>query len=214
MLGVDTDRVTVELVSNGGAFGGKEDMSNQAQTALAAWLLGRPVKCTLSREESLLMHAKRHPIELEYWAGCDADGRLTALKVRGDRRLRRLRERRDEGARAGGRPRQRARTACRRIDVEAIAVRTNNPVCGAFRGFGANQAQFAMEGVLDRLAEQVGISGWEIRKRNVIQPGDDVGPRPDHGRRLPRRRGVPRRDQAAVRRGDRRRARRSGSGSG
>ena len=92
VLGVDNDRVTVELVSNGGAFGGKEDMSNQAQTALAAWLLDRPVKCTLSREESLLIHAKRHPIRLEYWAGCDADGQLTALRVRmiGDsRRLRR-----------------------------------------------------------------------------------------------------------------------------
>ena len=56
--------ITVELVSNGGAFGGKEDMANQAQTALAAWLLQRPVKCTLSREESLLMHAKRHPIRM------------------------------------------------------------------------------------------------------------------------------------------------------
>ena len=62
------------------------------------------------------------------------------------------------------------------IDVESVAVRTNNPICGAFRGFGANQAQFAMEGCLDRLAEQVGISGWEIRKRNVIQPGQVWGP--------------------------------------
>ncbi len=69
----------VELVSNGGAFGGKEDMSNQAHASLAAWLLDRPVKCTLSREESFRVHAKRHPIRLEYWAGCDArrrdDGR-------------------------------------------------------------------------------------------------------------------------------------------
>ena len=74
VLGVDRDRVTVELVSNGGAFGGKEDMANQAQTALAAWLLDRPVKCTLSREESFRIHPKRHPITLEYRAGCDADG--------------------------------------------------------------------------------------------------------------------------------------------
>ena len=73
VLGLDSDRVTVELVSNGGAFGGKEDMSNQAQTSLAAWLLGRPVRCTLSREESLLMHPKRHPIRMAYRAGCDAD---------------------------------------------------------------------------------------------------------------------------------------------
>ena len=69
VLGVDTSTVTVELVSNGGAFGGKEDMSNQAQTALAAHLLEKPVRCTLSREESLLMHAKRHPIQMKYKAG-------------------------------------------------------------------------------------------------------------------------------------------------
>jgi aldehyde oxidoreductase len=175
VLGVDPARVTVELVSNGGAFGGKEDMSNQAQTALAAWLLGRPVKCTLSREESLRMHAKRHPIELEYWAGCDADGRLTALKVRGIG---------DSGAYAsvGMKVLERAAGhACgayrwQSLDIETIAVRTNNLVCGAFRGFGANQAQFALEGVLDRLAEQVGITGWEIRKRNVIRSGDEWGP--------------------------------------
>ena len=175
VLDVDPAQVTVELVSNGGAFGGKEDMSNQAQTALAAWMLGQPVKCTLSREESLRMHAKRHPIELEYWAGCDADGRLTALKVRGIG---------DSGAYAsvGMKVLERAAGhACgpyrwQALDIETIAVRTNNLVCGAFRGFGANQAQFAMEGVLDRLAEQVGISGWEIRKRNVVRPGDEWGP--------------------------------------
>ncbi|MEY2957534.1 MAG: hypothetical protein RLZZ01_102 [Actinomycetota bacterium] len=175
VLDVDRSRITVELVSNGGAFGGKEDMSNQAQTALAAWLLGRPVKCTLSREESFRIHAKRHPIRLEYSAGCDADGRLTALRVRGIG---------DSGAYAsvGMKVLERAAGhACgpyrwEAIDVETIAVRTNNLVCGAFRGFGANQAQFAMEGVLDRLAEQVGISGWEIRKRNVIRPGEVWGP--------------------------------------
>ena len=175
MLAVDTSRVTVELVSNGGAFGGKEDMSNQAHASLAAWLLGRPVKCTLSREESFRIHAKRHPITLEYAAGCDAEGRLTALKVRAIG---------DSGAYAsvGMKVLERAAGhACGpyrwdALDIEATAVRTNNLVCGAFRGFGANQAQFAMEGVLDRLAEQVGISGWEIRKRNVIRPGDEWGP--------------------------------------
>ncbi len=175
VLALDHDRVTVELVSNGGAFGGKEDMSNQAHASLAAWLLDRPVKCTLSREESLRMHAKRHPIRLEYWAGCDATGHLTALKVRGVG---------DSGAYAsvGMKVLERAAGhACgpyrwEAIDIETVAVRTNNLVCGAFRGFGANQAQFAMEGVLDRLATQVGISNWEIRKRNVIRPGDEWGP--------------------------------------
>ena len=175
VLGLDTDRVTVELVSNGGAFGGKEDMSNQAQTSLAAWLLGRPVRCTLSREESLLMHPKRHPIRMAYRAGCDADGRLTGLWVRmiGDS---------GPYASVGMKVLERAAGHASgpyvvpNINVESTAVRTNNPVCGAFRGFGANQAQFAMEGVMDRLAAAVGISGWEMRSRNVIKPGSVWGP--------------------------------------
>ena len=175
VLGLDSDRVTVELVSNGGAFGGKEDMSNQAQTSLAAWLLGRPVRCTLSREESLLMHPKRHPIRMAYRAGCDADGRLTGLWARmiGDS---------GPYASVGMKVLERAAGHASgpyvvpNIDVESTAVRTNNPVCGAFRGFGANQAQFAMEGVMDRLAAAVGISGWEMRSRNVIEPGSVWGP--------------------------------------
>ena len=175
VLGVDTDRVVVELVSNGGAFGGKEDMANQAQTALAAWLLDRPVKCTVSREESFRIHSKRHPIRLEYWAGCDADGMLTAVRVRAVG---------DSGAYASVGMKVLERAAGHAtgpyhvpaVDVESIAARTNNLLCGAFRGFGANQAQFAMDGVLDRLAEAVGISGWEIRKRNVIRPGALWGP--------------------------------------
>ena len=175
VLGIDCDLVTAELVSNGGAFGGKEDMSNQAQTALAAHLLGRPVRCTLSREESLLMHPKRHPIRMAYRAGCDADGHLMALWVRmiGDS---------GPYASVGMKVLERAAGhasgpyVVSAIDVEATAVRTNNPVCGAFRGFGANQAQFAMEGVMDRLAEKVGISGWEIRSRNVVGPGVVWGP--------------------------------------
>ncbi|MDG2427058.1 MAG: molybdopterin-dependent oxidoreductase [Acidimicrobiales bacterium] len=175
VLDVPTEQITVELVSNGGAFGGKEDMSNQAHTALAAWVTGQPVRCTLSREESLLMHPKRHPIRMAYRAGCDQDGLLTGLWVRmiGDS---------GPYASVGMKVLERAAGHASgpyvlpTIDVEATAVRTNSPVCGAFRGFGANQAQFAMEGVLDRLAEKVGISGWEIRSRNVITPGKVWGP--------------------------------------
>jgi xanthine dehydrogenase molybdenum-binding subunit len=175
VLGIAETQVVVEQVSNGGAFGGKEDMSNQAQTALAAFLLGRPVKCTLSREESFLVHPKRHPIRLEYWAGCDADGLLSALKVRmiGDS---------GPYASVGMKVLERAAGHASgpyvvpAIDVESVAVRTNNPVCGAFRGFGANQAQFAMEGVMDRLAAQAGITGIEIRRRNAIRPGCVWGP--------------------------------------
>ena len=175
VLAVDTDVVTVELVSNGGAFGGKEDMSNQPHVALAAWMLDRPVKCTLSREESFRIHAKRHPVRLEYWAGCDADGVLTAVRVRAVG---------DSGAYASVGMKVLERAAGHAtgpyhvpsVDVESIAARTNNLLCGAFRGFGANQAQFAMDGVMDRLAAAVGISGWEMRKRNVIRPGVLWGP--------------------------------------
>jgi xanthine dehydrogenase molybdenum-binding subunit len=175
LLAIPNEQVTVALVSNGGAFGGKEDMSNQAHASLAAWLLNKPVKCTLSREESFLMHAKRHPIEMTYEASCDQHGKLTALRVRAIG---------DSGAYASVGMKVLERMAGHasgpyqvpNIDVEAIAVRTNNPICGAFRGFGANQAQFAMEGVLDRLAEKVGISGWQIRSLNVIKPGMIWGP--------------------------------------
>ena len=175
ILGVERERVTVELVSNGGAFGGKEDMSNQGHAALAAWLLGQPVKCTLSRVESFRMHAKRHPITLDVRAGCDADGVLTGLHVRAIG---------DSGAYASVGMKVLERAAghvagpyrWQSLDIEATAVRTNNPICGAFRGFGANQAQFATEGVIDRLAELAGIDPWEFRSKNVITPGDTWGP--------------------------------------
>jgi aldehyde oxidoreductase len=175
VLGIPADRVTVELVSNGGAFGGKEDLSNQAQTALAAFLLDRPVECTLTREQSFHLHAKRHPIRIEVWAGCDERGKLLAYKARmiGDS---------GPYASVGMKVLERAAGHATgpyhvpAVDVESIAVRTNNSVCGAFRGFGANQAQFAMEGVIDRLAEQAGIDGWEMRQRNVISPGAIWGP--------------------------------------
>jgi xanthine dehydrogenase molybdenum-binding subunit len=175
VLGVERDHVVVKLVSNGGAFGGKEDLSNQAQTALAAHLLQRPVKCTLTREQSLLIHAKRHPIRIEATIGAAADGTLVAFRARmiGDS---------GPYGSVGMKVLERAAGHANgpylipNVDVKATAVRTNNPVCGAFRGFGANQAQFAMEGLLDRLAEQVGISGWEIRARNVVSPGDVWGP--------------------------------------
>jgi selenium-dependent xanthine dehydrogenase len=175
VLGLPEDRILVRLVANGGAFGGKEDCANQTQTALAARLLGRPVKCTLSREESLRLHPKRHPVRVEAWAGCGADGKVTALKARivGDS---------GPYASVGMKVLERAAGHISGpyswpvVDVEAVAVRTNNPVCGAFRGFGANQAQYATEGLLDRLAAAAGIDRWEIRSRNVVMPGSTWGP--------------------------------------
>ena len=175
VLDLDPSLITTELVSNGGAFGGKEDMSNQVHTALSAWLLGKPVQITLSREQSLLMHPKRHPIRMTYEAGCDEKGKLTGLRARmlGDS---------GPYASVGMKVLERAAGhatgpyVLQAVDVEAVAARTNNSVCGAFRGFGANQAQFAMEGIIDRLAEKVGISGWEMRSLNVVNPGDIWGP--------------------------------------
>ncbi len=93
---------------NGGAFGGKEDMTIQAQTALLARLTGRPVRIELTREESIRMHPKRHPMTMTYTVGCDAEGRLTGGEDRHSRRFRRLRLGRRQGAGARRRPRLRA----------------------------------------------------------------------------------------------------------
>jgi len=170
-LGIPESDLHVELAPNGGAFGGKEDMSVQAQTALLAWMTGRPVKLTLSREESIRLHPKRHPITMHYTVGCDAEGRLTAVEARmvGD-----------TGAYAsvGAKVLERAAGhACGpyrvdHVDVTSEAWATNNPPCGAMRGFGANQAHFGIEGALDLLADKVGLSGWEIRWRNALEVGD------------------------------------------
>ncbi|MCZ6727271.1 MAG: selenium-dependent xanthine dehydrogenase, partial [Acidobacteria bacterium] len=170
-LDIPLEDLYVELVPNGGAFGGKEDMSIQAQTALLAQLTGRPVKLTLNREESIRLHPKRHPIVMHYTVGCDEEGRLTAVKARmiGD-----------SGAYAsvGSKVLERAAGhACgpynvANVDVVSKGAYTNNPPCGAMRGFGANQAHFAMEGCMDLLAEKAGLDGWEIRWRNALAVGD------------------------------------------
>jgi selenium-dependent xanthine dehydrogenase len=170
-LGVSEDRVFVTLVSNGGAFGGKEDMSIQAQTALLARVTGRAVKLTLSREESLRVHPKRHPIKMTYTVGCDEQGRLTAVKafMTGDK---------GAYASVGSKVLERAAGHCTgpykvdNVEVVSLAVYTNNPPCGAMRGFGANQAAFAIESMLDILAERVGLDGWEMRYRNALDVGD------------------------------------------
>ncbi|MBK8268010.1 MAG: molybdopterin-dependent oxidoreductase [Planctomycetes bacterium] len=171
ILGWAHERMHAELVSNGGAFGGKEDMSIQGQTALLAYLARMPVKTVLTRKESIRLHPKRHPVRTHLRVGADADGRITALRARivGDK-----------GAyasvgmkvleRAAGHAAGPYRIPA--IDIEALAVYTNNPPCGAMRGFGANQSAFAIEGALDLIAEKVGIDGWEIRSRNILEPGD------------------------------------------
>jgi selenium-dependent xanthine dehydrogenase len=174
LLGLPEDQVRATLVSSGGAFGAKEDLGVQGHAALLACRTGRPVKLTLSRAESIRFHVKRHPLTMTYTVGCDRDGRLLGVRVRivGD-----------TGAYAsvGAKVLERAAGhACgvykvAAVDVEARAVYTNNPPCGAMRGFGANQSNFAIEGMLDRLAELTGLDGWEIRWRNAVEEGDTFG---------------------------------------
>ena len=174
ILGLPEEKVRATLVSSGGAFGAKEDLNVQGHAALLAWRTGRPVRLTLSRAESIRFHVKRHPLRMTYTVGCDTDGRLVAVRARivGD-----------TGAYAsvGAKVLERAAGhACGvyevpNVDVEARAVYTNNPPCGAMRGFGANQVNFAIEGMLDRLAERAGVDGWDIRWLNAVDVGGTFG---------------------------------------
>ncbi len=170
VLGVEEDKVRVVLVSNGGAFGGKEDLSIQAHAALLAIKTGRPVKLTLTREQSIRLHPKRHPLKMTYTVGVDENGYLQAVKARiigdtgayasvGDKVLERA-----AGHSCGA-------YHVPNVDVTALTVYTNNLPAGAFRGFGVNQVAFAMEGMLDRLADKLGIDRFEIRYKNALRPG-------------------------------------------
>lgn len=180
-LGVSEAAVRVTLVAPGGAFGGKEDVTVQPHAALLARVTGRPVRVTLEREQSIRMHPKRHPFTLEYAVGCDAEGHLTAVRARivGD-----------SGAFAsvGAKVLERAAGhACGpyrvpAVDVEAAAVYTHNPPCGAMRGFGVAQVAFALEGCIDMLAVMAGVDAWEMRRRNLAGVGDRLttGQRVEH----------------------------------
>jgi xanthine dehydrogenase molybdenum-binding subunit len=174
ILNLDPAKVEIALAASGGAFGAKEELSIQGQTAVAALLLQRPVKTVLTRPQSTQHHVKRHAMTVKLTVGADKDGRLLALRSR-------------IVADAGGYHTTSAKCALRaachstgvyripNVDVEAKAVYTNNPNAGAMRGFGSNQAQFAMEGIMDVLAERVGVDGWDIRDRNILNPGDAFG---------------------------------------
>ncbi len=170
MLGIAAEKVHVKGQLVGGGFGGKEDMSVQHHAALAAWYCKQAVKVKLSRKESLAVHPKRHAMEIDFTTGCDQDGHLTAVVAHIIS---------DTGAYAslGGPVLQRACTHAagpynfHNIDIEGIAVYTNNPPGGAFRGFGVSQTAFAMESNLNLLAQKVGISAWEMRYRNAVLHG-------------------------------------------
>lgn len=171
ILGLPEEKVRVIAKYIGGGFGGKEDLSVQHHAALLAMATKKPVKLTLSRKESLLVHPKRHAMDIEMTTGCDENGHITVMVAKIVA---------DTGAYAslGGPVLERACTHAAgpyrvpNVELTGTGVYTNNPPAGAFRGFGVAQSAFACEGNLDILAEMVGISPWEIRYRNALRPGD------------------------------------------
>lgn len=173
MLGLPAEKVTVHNQLVGGGFGGKEDVTVQHHAALIAYLTKRPVKVRLTRNESILIHPKRHPMEMEFTLGCDENGIIQGVKASVVS---------DTGAYAslGGPVLERACTHAagpynyQNFEIDGKAWYTNNPPAGAFRGFGVTQTCFCIESLLNRMADLVGISTWEIRFRNAIRPGQEL----------------------------------------
>lgn len=171
MLNLPMEKVKVQNMLVGGGFGGKEDVTVQHLSALAALKTGRPCKMKLTRPESLLVHPKRHPMEMDFAIGCDENGLIQGVRAKVIS---------DTGAYAslGGPVLERACTHAagpyhyENFEIDGYAYYTNNPPAGAFRGFGVTQTCFAMESLLNEMAEIVGISPWEIRYRNAIRPGE------------------------------------------
>ncbi len=171
LLGLPLDKVRVKLASNGGGFGGKEDLTVQGHAALAAHLLNEPVKVRLTRDESITHHPKRHPIWMDYAIGCDENGKLTFCQVEfvGD-----------TGAYASVGMKVLERSAGHATgaynfpvtDVVSTAVYTNNLPCGAMRGFGVNQSAFGLESLIDQLCEAGGFDRWQFRYDNALDNGD------------------------------------------
>ena len=170
LLGLPEEKVRVILVPNGGGFGGKEDLSVQGHVALMAWKLQKPVKLTLTREQSIRMHPKRHPVTFDISLACDQKGKLTAMKMRAVG---------DTGAYASVGTKVMERIAGHatggyfvpHIDLRALTVYTNNIPAGAMRGFGANQAAFALESCIDELCKQGGFDRWQFRYDNALTEG-------------------------------------------
>ena len=170
MFGWDPERVVVETQLVGGGFGGKEDVTVQHIAALAAWKFRRPVKARFTRQESINFHPKRHAMEGTFTLGCDENGIFTGLDCEIYF---------DTGAYASlcGPVLERACThsvgpyCYQNTDIRGYGYYTNNPPAGAFRGFGVSQSEFALESIINLLAEKVGISPREIRYRNAIEPG-------------------------------------------
>ncbi len=171
IMGFDPSRIRIVPSACGGGFGGKLDLSVQPLIALAAWKLGRPVRWTYSRPESMRASTKRHPAKIQARFACDGAGKLMAVEFAGDF---------NTGAYASWGP-----TVANRVPVHATgpyavphvlartrAIYTNCPPAGAFRGFGVPQAAIAHETLMDDLAGQMDLDPLEIRHLNAIRAGD------------------------------------------
>ena len=170
VLGIAPEDVRIVPTACGGGFGGKLDMGVHPLIAVAAWVLGKPVRCVYTRPESMRSTTKRHPAVMTATLGADADGRFTAYDFHGDF---------DTGAYASWGP-----TVANRVPVHAAgpyeigavrattrAIYTNGPIAGAFRGFGVPQAAIVHEALVDDLAEALGIDRLEMRLRNALRAG-------------------------------------------
>ena len=170
ILGINEEKIRVTLIPNGGGFGGKEDLSVQGHAALFALLLQKPVKLVLTRQESIRLHPKRHPIFMDYKIGATKNGKLTAVKLEaygdtgaymsvGTKVLERV-----AGHATGG-------YFVPNVDILAKTIYTNNIPCGAMRGFGANQAIFGLESAIDELCEIANFDRWQFRFDNALEDG-------------------------------------------
>lgn len=170
-LGIETEQVVVDNPAVGGAFGGREDLTLQVHIGLAALRLNRPVKVVYSREESFYAHSKRHPVRIYIKSGADEKGKLTALEARlygdsGAYASWAINVLRKAGVHITG------PYTIPNVKVDSYAVYTNNPFTGAMRGFGATQVAVAYEQQMDRLAEALNMSPYDIRKVNLFKPRD------------------------------------------
>lgn len=170
VLGIPEEKLRVIQVPNGGGFGGKEDLSVQAQTALFAFLLQKPVKLSISRSESIRLHPKRHPVFMDMELAADETGKLIGLKLLATG---------DTGAYASVGTKVMERVAGHasggyfipNVSIEARTVYTNNIPSGAMRGFGANQVNFALESCIDDICYQAGFDRWKFRYNNALVDG-------------------------------------------
>jgi CO/xanthine dehydrogenase Mo-binding subunit/aerobic-type carbon monoxide dehydrogenase small subunit (CoxS/CutS family) len=170
ILGLPQEKVRVVQTPVGGAFGGKMDLTVQPFLALGTYLTGRPVKIVLTRPESIRVHVKRHAFWMQYKLGATRDGRIVACKahltIDGGAYRSLTDDVLEQATVFSTGPYE-----IPNVRVTGVAVRTNNVSCGAMRGFGAPQVTFAMESQLDRLAQELNIDPFEIRRINMYDVG-------------------------------------------